>query len=129
MILCPGPCTRKMPNQRCQMSSIADPVAGASLTDSKAAAGDTKAAAVSAPAITLPVTGERELRLDLFRGMALWLVFVDHLPAHIPTWFTIPHYRFSAATEIFIIIPGYTPGFASGRATLAPRFLVARAPV
>ena len=68
-------------NSRCQMSSIADPVAGTSVSDSKAAASDNKAAALAAPpAIALPVAGERELRLDLFRGMALWLIFVDHLP-------------------------------------------------
>ena len=73
------------------MSSIADPVAGTSLSDSKAAA-------VSAPAIALPVAGERELRLDLFRGMALWLIFVDHLPTNILTWFTIRNYGFSDAT-------------------------------
>src|SRR6266508_2172398 len=54
------------------MSSIADPVAGTPLSESKAAA-------PSAPAIALPVAGERELRLDLFRGMALWLIFVDHV--------------------------------------------------
>ena len=62
------------------MSSIADPVAGTPLSDSKAAASDNKAAAPAAPAIALPVASERELRLDLFRGMALWLIFVDHLP-------------------------------------------------
>ena len=26
------------------------------------------------------VTNERDLRLDLFRGMALWLIFLDHIP-------------------------------------------------
>src|SRR6185312_15249707 len=112
-----------MPNQRCQMSSIADPVAGTSLSDSKTAAGD-KAAA---PAITLPVTGERELRLDLFRGMALWLIFVDHLPTNFLTWFTIRNYGFSDATEIFIFISGYTAAFVYGRAMLQAGFVVATA--
>src|SRR3981189_307145 len=91
------------------MSSIADPVAATPLSDSKAAP-------LAAPAIALPVAGERELRLDLFRGMALWLIFVDHLPANILTWFTIRNYGFSDATEIFIFISGYTAAFASGRA-------------
>ena len=53
-------------------------------------------APVAAPAITLPAAGERELRLDLFRGMALWLIFIDHLPANFLTWFTIRNYGFSA---------------------------------
>ncbi len=55
--------------------------------------------------VTAPVpAGERELRLDLFRGIALWLIFIDHLPTNILTWFTIRNYGFSDATEIFIFI-------------------------
>ena len=45
------------------MTSIADPIAGTPRGDSKASHAKTDAAAVSAPAITLPVAGERELRL------------------------------------------------------------------
>jgi len=107
------------------MSSIADPVAATPLSDSKAAASDSKAAALVAPAIALPVAGERELRLDLFRGMALWLIFVDHLPANILTWFTIRNYGFSDATEIFIFISGYTAAFVYGRAMQEAGFVVA----
>ena len=73
------------------------------------------------------MTGERELRLDLFRGMALWLIFVDHLPANILTWFTIRNYGFSDATEIFIFISGYTAAFVYGRAMLQAGFVVATA--
>src|SRR6185369_3993957 len=102
------------------MSSIADPVAGTSLSDSKAAA-------VSAPAIALPVAGERELRLDLFRGLALWLIFVDHLPTNLLTWLTIRNYGFSDATEIFIFISGYTAAFVYGRAMLEVGFVIASA--
>src|SRR5690349_10684926 len=102
------------------MSSIADPVAGTPVSDSKAAVS-------AAPAITLPVTGERELRLDLFRGMALWLIFVDHLPTNFLTWFTIRNYGFSDATEIFIFISGYTAAFVYGRAMLQAGFVVATA--
>ena len=51
-----------------------------------------------------PPVGERELRLDLFRGLALWLIFIDHLPPNVLTWFTIRNYGFSDATEIFIFI-------------------------
>lgn len=76
----------------------------------------------------LPVAaGERELRLDLFRGMALWLIFVDHLPPNILTWFTIRNYGFSDATEIFIFISGYTAAFVYSRAMLDRGFVVASA--
>ena len=54
------------------------------------------------------VTSERDLRLDLFRGVALWLIFLDHIPENVANWFTIRNYGFSDATEIFIFISGYT---------------------
>jgi hypothetical protein len=103
------------------MSSIADQIA-------RSSAAETGARAVAAaPAITLPAAGERELRLDLFRGLALWLIFVDHLPPNILTWFTIRNYGFSDATEIFIFISGYTAAFVYGRAMLEAGFVVATA--
>jgi len=75
----------------------------------------------------LPVaTGERELRLDLFRGLALWLIFIDHLPPNLLTWLTIRNYGFSDATEIFIFISGYTAAFVYGR-TMDERGLVVAA--
>src|SRR2546429_7913538 len=98
------------------MSSIADPVAGTPLSDSKAAA-------PAAPAIALPVAGERELRLDLFRGMALWLIFVDHLPANILTWVSIRDFGFSDATQIFIFISRYTAALAYRPAEAPGRFV------
>jgi hypothetical protein len=106
------------------MSSIADQVAGSSAAEGGARAA---AAVTSAPAITLPTAAERELRLDLFRGLALWLIFVDHLPPNILTWFTIRNYGFSDATEIFIFISGYTAAFVYGRAMLEAGFVVATA--
>src|SRR4051812_44716596 len=88
---------KKLRSKRYQMTSVADPIAGPAV----AARTDDSALAV-APAVTLAVAaGERELRLDLFRGLALWLIFIDHLPPSILTWFTIRNYGFSDATEIF----------------------------
>jgi hypothetical protein len=60
-------------------------------------------------------TSERDLRLDLFRGLALWLIFLDHIPDNIVSWITIRNYGFSDATEIFIFISGYTAAFVYGR--------------
>ncbi|WP_315784834.1 OpgC domain-containing protein [Bradyrhizobium sp. SZCCHNPS1003] len=79
------------------------------------------------PAITFPAVGERELRLDLFRGLALWLIFIDHLPPNLLTWFTLRNYGFSDATEIFIFISGYTAAFVYGRAMQDAGFIVATA--
>jgi hypothetical protein len=76
-----------------------------------------------------PPAGERELRLDLFRGLALWLIFIDHLPVNVLTWFTLRNYGFSDATEIFIFISGYTAAFVYGRAMEERGFIVASARV
>jgi hypothetical protein len=109
------------------MTSIANRLVGTSIpgtVESPALAPDASAAA---PAISFPVTGERELRLDLFRGLALWLIFVDHLPPNLLTWFTLRNYGFSDATEIFIFISGYTAAFVYGRAMQEAGFVVATA--
>jgi hypothetical protein len=74
-----------------------------------------------------PPVAERELRLDLFRGLALWLIFIDHLPANVLTWFTARNYGFSDATEIFIFISGYTAAFVYGRAMTDRGVVVASA--
>jgi hypothetical protein len=93
----------------------------------------TVAAAENAIALQAPRTlappGERELRLDLFRGLALWLIFIDHLPVNVLTWFTLRNYGFSDATEIFIFISGYTAAFVYGRAMDERGFVVASARV
>ena len=111
------------------MTSVADQIAAPSLAaETEAVARNAASApAVSAPAIAVPVVGERELRLDLFRGLALWLIFIDHLPPNILTWFTIRNYGFSDATEIFIFISGYTAAFVYGRAMRDAGVVVATA--
>jgi lysophospholipase L1-like esterase len=52
--------------------------------------------------------GSRDLRLDFFRGLALWFIFVDHIPDNVVSWLTVRNYGFSDATEIFVFISGYT---------------------
>jgi hypothetical protein len=72
-------------------------------------------------------TSERDLRLDLFRGLALWLIFLDHIPENVVNWFTIRNYGFSDATEIFIFISGYTAAFVYGRTMRERGFVLASA--
>jgi hypothetical protein len=72
-------------------------------------------------------TSERDLRLDLFRGLALWLIFLDHIPQNIVSWITIRNYGFSDATEIFIFISGYTAAFVYGRTMRDRGFVLASA--
>jgi hypothetical protein len=83
---------------------------------------------VEAPVVKAPVVPtERDLRLDLFRGLALWLIFLDHVPNNILAWVTIRNYGFSDATEIFIFISGYTAAFVYGRAMVDRGFVIAGA--
>jgi hypothetical protein len=110
------------------MTSIADHVAGAPVTGASEASREAAKPAPT-PAISLPSVGERELRLDLFRGLALWLIYIDHLPPSLLTWFTIRNYGFSDATEIFIFISGYTAAFVYGRAMMEQGLVVATARV
>ncbi len=80
----------------------------------------------TAPAVS-PPAADRDLRLDLFRGLALWLIFLDHIPSNIVSWVTIRNYGFSDATEIFIFISGYTAAFVYGRAMKERGFVVSGA--
>jgi hypothetical protein len=55
---------------------------------------------------------QRDPRLDFFRGLALWFIFVDHIPSNIVNWLTLRNFGFSDATEIFIFISGYSAAIA-----------------
>src|SRR4030081_443472 len=103
------------------MASIPDRVAVPPLAGARSAP-----ATVLTPAVSLPAC-DAELRTDLFRGLALWLIFIDHLSPDLLTWFTIRNYGFSDAAEIFIFISGYTAAFVYGRTMLKSGFVVATA--
>src|SRR5579872_240272 len=109
------------------MTSVGDQISGPSLAADAGVIAGSAPARAEAPAIAKPAAGERELRLDLFRGLALWLIFIDHLPQNLLTWLTIRNYGFSDATEIFIFISGYTASFVYGRAMRDVGFVVATA--
>jgi hypothetical protein len=80
------------------------------------------------PATTPAVlSGKRDLRLDLFRGLALWFIFLDHVPDNIVSWLTVRNYGFSDATEIFVYISGYTAVIAYGRMMMRDGWLRAAA--
>lgn len=70
---------------------------------------------------------ERDLRLDLFRGIALWFIYLDHIPSNIVAWITVRNYGFSDATEIFIFVSGFTAAFVYGRAMRDYGFVVSSA--
>jgi hypothetical protein len=72
---------------------------------------------------TLPEKG-RDLRLDLFRGVANWAIFLDHIPDNVVNWITTRNYGFSDAADLFVFISGYTASFVYARMMIERGFLV-----
>src|SRR5258705_1946128 len=72
---------------------------------------------------TLPAKG-RDLRLDLFRGVANWRILLDHIPNNIVNWVTTRNYGFSDAADLFIFISGYTVAFVFARIMLERGFII-----
>jgi hypothetical protein len=58
----------------------------------------------------------RDLRVDACRGIALWCIFLDHVPNNIGSWLTLRNYGFSDAAEIFMFVSGVTCALAYGKA-------------
>lgn len=103
--------------------------------DQTLVAGQGKPAAVSVAAkgtdsrepmsIASPSATGRDLRLDFFRGLALFCIFIDHIPNNILAQFTLQSLMFADAAEVFILISGYTAGMVYGRAMERQGFLIA----
>ena len=72
---------------------------------------------------TLPAKG-RDLRLDLFRGVANWWIFLDHIPHNVVNWVTTRNYGFSDAADLFVFISGYTASFVYAKLMLDRGFIV-----
>jgi hypothetical protein len=58
----------------------------------------------------------RDLRIDACRGIALWFIFLDHVPNNIGSWLTLRNYGFSDAAEVFMFVSGVTCALAYGKA-------------
>src|ERR1700733_11088927 len=78
---------------------------------------------VAAPPQAVAV--ERDLRLDFFRGLGLWMIFLDHIPDDVVGWLTLSNYGFSDAAEFFVFISGYLAGYIYGPIIQAGNFLAA----
>ncbi|MGE9010704.1 OpgC domain-containing protein [Leptospira interrogans] len=58
----------------------------------------------------------RDLRLDVCRGIALWWIFLDHIPNNIGSWLTLRNYGFSDSAEVFMFVSGVTCALAYSQA-------------
>jgi len=69
--------------------------------------------------------GVRDLRLDLFRGLANWAIFLDHIPHEVLNSITTRNYGFSDAADLFVFISGYTAAFVFGRIMIERGYVAA----
>ena len=72
---------------------------------------------------------ERDPRIDAFRGLALAMIFVDHVPGNPYEYLTIRNLGFSDAAEAFFIMSGIAAGLAYSGGFARKPFLDAAQPV
>jgi hypothetical protein len=70
------------------------------------------------------VKPRRDVRLDLFRGLANWLIFLGHIPDSALAWFTTRNYGFSDGADLFVLISGYTATFVFGNMMTERGFII-----
>src|SRR6516225_3253777 len=56
----------------------------------------------------------RDLRIDLFRGLSLWFIFLDHIPETYLNHLTPKNFGFSDAAEILVFLSGLASGSVYG---------------
>jgi hypothetical protein len=68
-------------------------------------------------------TPTRDLRLDLFRGLANWAMFLGHVFSTVLAWFSFRNYGFSDGADLFVFISGYTSALVFTRRMLERGFV------
>ncbi|ESX81903.1 OpgC domain-containing protein [Mesorhizobium sp. M0189] len=64
--------------------------------------------------MTMPVSPERDTRIDVFRALALLTIFIDHVPGTVFETLTYKNFGFSDAAEAFVLISGMSVALAYG---------------
>jgi hypothetical protein len=60
------------------------------------------------------IRDNRDLRIDFFRGLALWWIFTDHIPGNILGAYSLRNFALCDATEVFVLLAGFGAGLAYG---------------
>jgi hypothetical protein len=81
------------------------------------------------PAAVGLVKTNRDLRIDFFRGLSLWWIFTDHIPADWLGVLSIRNFALCDATEVFVLLAGYAAGIAYGGSLRTQGWLFAGADV
>src|SRR5690242_6534868 len=58
---------------------------------------------------------ERDLRIDFFRGLALWMIFADHVGENPLRFVTYHRIGLSDASEIFVFLSGVSCSILYGK--------------
>lgn len=58
----------------------------------------------------------RDLRVDFFRGLALWWIYTDHIPGNVLGDYSLRNFAMCDATEVFVLLAGYGAGLSYGMA-------------
>src|SRR5579871_2266517 len=56
----------------------------------------------------------RDLRVDFFRGLALWWIYTDHIPGDVLGKYSLQNYAMCDAAEVFVLLAGFGAGIAYG---------------
>ena len=64
----------------------------------------------------------RDLRLDFFRGLALLLIFVSHMPGNWLAQYKPGAFGFSESADIFVFVSGYAAALSYGKIFRRMRF-------
>ena len=56
----------------------------------------------------------RDMRVDFFRGLALWWIYTDHIPGDVLGDYSLRNFAICDATEIFVLLAGFGAGIAYG---------------
>jgi hypothetical protein len=59
-----------------------------------------------------PDRPSRDHRIDFLRGLALAIIFINHVPGNIYSHFTPTNFGFSDAAEVFVILAGFASAYA-----------------
>jgi hypothetical protein len=68
--------------------------------------------ALPTPALTARAPSVRDPRLDVFRGICLVMIFINHVPGNVYEDFTSRNFGFSDAAEGFVLMSGIAAGLA-----------------
>jgi hypothetical protein len=64
---------------------------------------------------TSAIASRRDPRIDVLRGVALLMIFVDHIPGDALGFVTLHNFGFADAAEVFVLLAGMSSMLAYGR--------------